>query len=224
MKKHFVLACLLLLLLLPAYGQEQQALRDSLSTLIHRIDREPNNVQLRLYKAAINMQLEQWEDARDEYTAVLRLDGGNLTALRFRGYAYERLGSHDMARADYERVLQSVPDHFEVLLGLALLNQKDRRFTLAMDQINRLVELYPNRALVYAARAGMEQERDMLELAEYDFGEAIRLDPTNADYLISRAEVRIAINHKKPALADLTQAMSLGIPRSQVEHLLEKCR
>lgn len=224
MNKWLIRILLVMLSVSPACGQTTQQLRDSLSTLIRQIEQNKNSVDLRLQKAALNMQLQQWEYAKDEYSEVLRMDKGNLTALRFRGYAHERMGNYNFARADYETFLKEVPDHFETLLGLALLNQKDKHFTEAMDQINRVVEMFPDNAVAYAARAGIELERGLNELAEYDFSEAIRFDEENADYWLDRAEVRISLGRKKEALADIHQAMSLGVARADVEHLLKRCR
>lgn len=55
-----------------------------------------------------------------------------------------------------------VPGNFEGQLGLALLNQKSKHFTEAFDQINSLVNQYPDSAVVYAARGGIEKERGWL--------------------------------------------------------------
>ena len=224
MKKRLFAILLMGLLTLTAFSQSTQELRDSLSTLIRQLNYHQNDVDMRLRKASLNMQLEQWQYAIDEYTAILKLDEGNLTALRYRAYAYERVGLHQFARVDYEAVLKVIPDNFEALLGMALLNQKEKRVTMAMDQINRLVELYPDSAIAYAARAGIELERKMPDLSEYDFGEAIRLDPTNADYIISRAEVRIALGRKREAREDLQRALSLGISYAEIANLLKRCR
>lgn len=224
MKKRFFSISLLFFLALSVFGQTTQELRDSLSTLIRQLDYHQNDIDMRLRKASLNMQLEQWQYAIDEYSAVLKLEEGNLTALRYRAYAYELIGRHQFARADYEAVLKRIPDNFEALLGLALLNQKDKRVTMAMDQMNRLVELYPDSAIAYAARAGMELERKMPDLAEYDFGEAIRLDPSNTDYLISRAEVRIALGRKREAREDLQRVLSLGITYAEIADMFKKCK
>ncbi len=64
----------------------------------------------------------------------------------------------------------------------------------------------------------------MPELAEYDFGEAIRRDPDNADFYINRAEVRIDLGKKKEALSDLNHAVALGVQRADLATLFTQCR
>lgn len=43
----------------------------------------------------------------------------------------------------------------------------------------------------------MEEERQMLYLAEYDYSEAIMRDPTNTDYILNRANILITLGKKR---------------------------
>ena len=90
--------------------------------------------------------------------------------------------------------------------------------------INQLVELYPDSAVAFAARGGMEAERNMLELAEYDYSEAIRLDPANTDYIINRVDVRLRMGKKKEAREDLDDAVKAGIPRPALVEFYARCK
>ena len=117
-----------------------------------------------------------------------------------------------------------VPGNFNGQLGLALLNQKDMRYTEAMNMANHLVEQYPDNAVAYAARAGMEMERGMLDVALFDFSKAITLEPDNTDYLISRADLLIRMGRKKEARQDLDTAVRKGIPKPSLIDLYNRCR
>ena len=66
---------------------------------------------------------------------------------------------YNFARLDYQNLLVLVPGNFQAQLGLALLNEKDKHYTEAYDGINSLIEQYPDSAMAYAARGGMEKER-----------------------------------------------------------------
>ena len=79
--------------------------------------------------------------------------------------------------------------------------------------------MYPDNAVAYAARAGMEKDRGQTELAEFDFSEAIRLDPAEPQYLLNRALVRIALGKKRLAKEDLDQAVVLGVSRAELNEL-----
>lgn len=203
---------------------DNQTLRDSLKAAANELMRYPENIDLRLRKASWNMQLEQWQTAKDEYDRILDRQPDNLAALFFRAHANERLHRYAFARIDFEHVLIIVPTHFESRLGLALLNQKDNRLTEAMDQINILVQQHPDSAIAYAARAGMELERNMLSLAEFDYTEAIQRDPDNIDYLINRTDIYIRQRKYTEARRDLNRLQQLGVERKALDPLYNRIK
>lgn len=209
---------------LSSIAQERSHLRDSLSKALETLAYHPDSVDLILKKASWNIELGQWQYAKDSYDDVLRLEPYNPAALFFRAYANEKLNRLNFARLDYETLLTIVPGNFEAQLGLALLNFKDKHFTEAMDMANRLVNQFPDSAVAYAARAGMERERGMTELAEYDYTEALRRDSANTDYLLSRADLRIQLRMWDDARRDLDKLVALGIPQSSLKAFYRRLR
>ena len=150
--------------LAPLSVAHSQTLQDSLQAAIDAMEYHPDSVDLRLKKAAINMQMEQWQLAKDEYDIVLQQQPGHLAALYFRAYANQQLRRYQFARLDYEQLLRIVPAHFEARLGLALLNQQMQRYTEAYDQLSLLISQHPDSAVVYAARADLEMQRSSMSL------------------------------------------------------------
>lgn len=207
-----------------ATAQTRSDLCDSLSAAVQVLAFHPDSLELRMKKAAWNIELEQWRYAQEEYDFVLRCDEKNIAALFYRAYVNERQGRYKFARLDYENLLRIVPGHFEATLGLALLNQKDNRPTEAFNQINTLVAQHPNNAVAYAARGGIEVERKMYTPAEYDFTRAIELDPKNTDYRLNRANVRLLTGRKNEAREDLDAMVGQGVPRANLVEWYKKCR
>ena len=203
----------------PTEELSRETLRDSLAQATETLAYHPDSIDLRLKKAAWNIQLKQWDYAKDDLDKVLFLAG-----LFYRAYVNEQLHRYNFARQDYTNLLTLVPGNFEAQLGLALLNQKDRHYTEAYDGINRLVQQFPDKAEAYAARAGIEKERGMLELAEMDFTEAIRLDPKNTDYRLNRADLRITLGRYEDARQDLKELERMGIPYSAMRHLYKRMK
>ena len=114
-------------------------------------------------------------------------------------------------------MLTIVPGNFEAQLGLALLNEKDKHYTEAYDGMNHLISQYPDSAVAYAARANIEFERKMYDLAEDDYSKAISLDNDNKDYLLNRANIYILKKKKDLAIADLDRMVRLGTPRASIK-------
>lgn len=208
----------------PTEELSRETLRDSLAQATETLAYHPDSIDLRLKKAAWNIQLKQWDYAKDDLDKVLFLDNKNIAGLFYRAYVNEQLHRYNFARQDYTNLLTLVPGNFEAQLGLALLNQKDRHYTEAYDGINRLVQQFHDKAEAYAARAGIEKERGMLELAEMDFTEAIRLAPENTDYWLNRADLRITLGRYEDARQDLKELERMGIPYSAMRHLYKRMK
>lgn len=221
MNRNLVFA-LMLCLSTGATAQNNNPLRDSLKAASERLSFHPDSIDLRLKKAGWNIQLEEWQNAKIEYDIVLRHEPTNIAALYYRAFCNERLGRYNFARLDYQNVLTLVPGNFEARLGLALLNEKDKHYTEALDGINQLVTAYPDSAVAWAARAGIESERGMNELAEYDYGKALQLDPDNKDYLLARADLRIKLLNYTDAKQDLDRLVQLGTPRAALKEWYDK--
>lgn len=193
-----------------------QALRDSLARATDVLAYHPDSIDLRLKKAAWNIQLEQWNYAKDDLDKVLFLNNTSIAGLYYRAFVNEKLKRYNFARLDYQNLLVLVPGNFQAQLGLALLNEKDKHYTEAYNGINSLIEQYPDSAVAYAARGGMERERGQMELAEYDYAEAIKRDPDNTDYLVNHTDLLVSLGRKTEAYADLRRLETLGIARGQL--------
>ena len=64
----------------------------------------------------------------------------------------------------------------------------------------------------------------MISLAEYDYSEAIKRDPSNTDYILNRADIRIMTGKKEDARRDLDMLVKCGIPRASLVEFYKKCR
>lgn len=93
-----------------------------------------------------------------------------------------------------------------------------------MEQINAMIATTPDHAILYAVRAGMEQERKQYEAAEVDFAQAISMEPDNPDFLMSRASLYMETKRKKEARADLEKALELGANPQEVASMWHEIR
>ena len=215
---------LMLLVSAPAVAQKGNVLRDSLKAAMQDLAFHPDSVDLLLKKAAWNVELGEWSYAKDTYDKVLALSPKNVAGLYYRAYVNEKMSRYSFARLDYENLLTIIPGNFEAQLGLAPLTQRDNRYTPALDQINRLISQYPDSAIAYAARGGMEKERKMYELAAYDYSEAIRRDDGNMDYRLNRIELYILLRRFKSAREELDLLVRRGVPRSSLSDLYQRIK
>ena len=208
--------------LLTGQAQTTQQWRDSLAVLNSQIAASPHNLELHLRKAAVNIELGKWEYAADEYTLVLSKDEKNPAARFYRAYTNAQLKRYDQALFDYDELLRFSPMHFEGRLGHAYVQQKIGRRTESLDELNLMVEMFPDSAIVYAARAGLEQDMKQHELSLFDWEKAEQLDSLNANYVVSHAELLLSLERKAEARLVLDEAVSRGIPRGLLQYLYRR--
>lgn len=223
-KRLLIGACCLTMMTAVSAQTNAQQWRDSLNQLNEQIRLAPKSVDLRLRKAAVNIELNQWDYAAEEYGRVLDIDPDNLSALYFRAYVYSHERHYDLARYDYEAFLAIVPRHFEAQLGLAMVKRQLGRTSEAVDDLNQLVQMFPDSAMAYAARAGFESEQHKMDLALYDWSEAIRLAPDNAEFVVSKVDVLLQLKRKKEARKEIESAIRRGLPRGAFREWMNRCR
>lgn len=207
-----------------ARAQTQQQWRDSLRVVNGLIELHPDSVGLQLDKAAVCLQLHEWEDAITACGKVLGRDGGNLSALFYRAYANNNLRRYEQARSDYADFLRMAPDNMEARFGLAYTYSRMGRSQEALDELNNLVEMYPDSSVVYAARAELEKDMKLYDTALYDFDEALKRDPGNRDYTVLKVEILILLDRRGEAKAALDEAVKRGVPRGLLLGLYAKCK
>ncbi len=209
--KSLVLACLFVAVL--PQQLHAQNWRDSLSVLNKQIAASSWDTDLHLRKAAVHLELYQWQYAIDEYSLVLEHQVQNPAALFYRAYAATHLRHYEAARHDYETFLGLFPHHAEARMSLSYVLQQMGRQTEALDQLNTVVELQPDSAISYATRAALEQDLQQYDAALYDWQQAIQLEPQNADYVASRVDLLLRLRRNKEARRDLDAAVRRGLPR-----------
>ena len=207
-----------------ASAQTPKQWRDSISVLIEQINLHPKNIDLRLKKAEANINLSQYDYAAEEYSKVLKLDERNLAALYFRAYCYTQLRQYSMARADYDAFLAILPEHLEAHLGLARVLQLLNRRVDAVDELNRCVQMFPDSADAYAARAAYETQLKQYDAALYDWDEALRLRPNDASLTVSKVDILLNLGRIREAREALDKAVKQGTTRAALREWYDKCK
>jgi tetratricopeptide (TPR) repeat protein len=207
-----------------ASAQTPKQWRDSVSVLIEQINLHPKNVDLRLKKAEANINLSQYDYAAEEYSKVLKQDERNLAALYFRAYCYTQLRQYSMARADYDAFLAIQPEHIEAHLGLARVLQLLNRRADAVDELNRCVQMFPDSADAYAARAAYETQLKQYDAALYDWDEALRLRPNDASLTVSKVDILLNLGRVREAREALDKAVKQGTTRAALREWYDKCK
>ena len=201
-----------------------QQWRDSLTVLNKMIDTQPWSTDLHLRKAAVNLELKQWQYAIDEYAMILQKEPHNPAALFYRAYANTHLRHFDLAKNDLNDLLIVVPNHFEARLSLAIVLQQLGRKQDALDNLNQLIQQHADSAVAYAARANLERQMKLDDAALYDWQRAEQLSPRDPTYVASHVDLLLVLERRKEARRVLDAAVKRGIPHGLLWEWYTKCK
>lgn len=184
----------------------------------------PYSVPILLNRAALYLETGNTDRAYTDYCQVLDLEKKNTEALLMRAYIYVNRRDYKAARIDYNALLGVAPDSYAGRLGLATLNQKEKRYKEALELINNLLVKHSQDPVIYGMRASVEYDMGHADLALIDLDEAIRLNPNSPDSYVLRGEIFLEQKKKTLAKADFEKAISLGVPRSELREQLLQCK
>lgn len=146
---HHAMACLL-----HDKGQISLALKhQAFST-----EKLPGHVEGRLELGDLLRELGRYEEAIEQYEAVLELIPDDEYAEECIAGCLLRMGSLDEARSAFEAILARDPDHLESVLGIASVGLVQKKRRLAEEYLGRALELAPDNPDVHFNVALMHDE------------------------------------------------------------------
>lgn len=212
--------------------RRQHQYEQALESYTMALNIAPRAVPILMNRAALYLELGKGELARIDYSLVLDLEKDNQEALLMRAYIYMNRRDYKFARADYEHLLKLAPQSYNGRLGLATLERKEGKYDAALVLLNAMLAgqeeatglSASQRAVLYVARAGVEQEMKHTDLALLDLEEAVRLDASQPEAYLMRGQIYLSQKKKNLARRDFEKAVSLGIPQADVRELQQQCR
>ena len=63
-----------------------------------------------------------------------------------------------------------------------------------------------------------------MEVALYDWDEAMKRDPKNVDFLVSKVDILLRLKRYDEAWALLQDAMKRGVPSSALKEWIDRCK
>ena len=181
----------------------------------------PQSVTILLNRASLYLELDYVDKAYSDYCNVIDLDRKNKEALQFRAYIYMRRRQYQDARLDYRALLEEEPGNKTARLGMVMVNQKDNRHREALDEMNRMITDYPEDVSLLKARAELEVDMGLLDLALLDLETAARKASGDAEVYVMCGEIYLAQGKKREAYVAFEKAIELGVPRPQLQDKLK---
>ncbi len=143
--------------------------------------------------------------------------GVNRGVLRVRQERFED------AVTDLKSAIERKPKAYQAYVNLAQAYRRLNKLDLALDQLNRSVELEPGLAHIYRLRARLHIERNEPSLALADFDQAIRRESSNSPYQVDdhveRGRLLLSGGKHTEALSSFDAALAIDKDHSLGQRL-----
>jgi len=162
--------------------------------------------------------IAQWLPARRPVTVVGRFLAKALRDALGRGEKALWQQDFETARKAYDEALVIDASCVPALIGRGTAYQLMGQHDLAIRDLDRVVDAYPEQAQSYMARALIYRLAGKDERATEDLTTALRLQPTHAKALLLRSQTYRSMGRQAQAAADLHEVMELD-PNSVEGHI-----
>jgi tetratricopeptide (TPR) repeat protein len=134
-------------------------------------------------------QLSACELAIKAFDQGLELDNGNTDMLINRARTFEKMGNYDLAKGDYQMVLNANPEHELALINMQRLSSAETE----LSDLDAFITKFPGQAMGYANRGLVHFQLEDFQAAEADFSKSLELQPKNREYAFDLALTKIKL-------------------------------
>ena len=146
--------------------------------LVDQVARQGNSAEAYLLAGQTSLKLNEFENARDDADAALRLNPKLPGALTLRGTVLTYLGDTQGAIAVLRQAVAADPDDFEAHLGLGAAMHTERDLEGAHEHLQRALQLKPDSTVARYEWARLERTEGKVEAAVKDLEKVVHDDPT----------------------------------------------
>lgn len=119
---------------------------------------------------------ENYSEAIKSLTNFLTENINHADALFFRAICYRKLGDYKSSIIDFTAVLKKLPEEATIYSERGVSYFHNKQIDLSLKDMDKAVELEPNKAYRYSSRAFIKAYEDV-DAAIADYKKAIEIDP-----------------------------------------------
>lgn len=174
-------------------------------------------------RASLLCDMERFDQAMEDYDALLRLDPEDVEAYYRRGLLFLEKGDREKAEADFNASKAIDPDNMYTLLSQSLLYKLDDNWGAAAEVYTLLIENEQDPdPIFYLNRAECYLNTERISSASADLQVAEMSQRNNPYFYILRGRVRLAQFDKTAARSDFTRAKEMGYDAATADEWLKK--
>lgn len=148
--------------------------------------------------------------AAEDFTQALKIDAGNLEALKGRVRAYDLVQNYDAAVADWTALIALNLEDSQLYRGRGASNRGAHRFPEAFADYDKSLELNPNGLDAYIGRALVYETMGERENALKEFDRANAVDPNYLMTYWERAQMADRWGLKELAITNYIKVLKIN--------------
>ena len=191
-------------------------------SLTAALNKLPESVFILHQRASLLVEMERWDEAREDYNALLSIDSLDVEALYHRGVLKLEMKDRVGAEKDFE-VAESNGEFSPFgLLGKAFLYRLDENWEEAEKTYTAVLNDYPEMVDLYLKRAECYLHLDQLSRLSADLQAAASHEFANPMYYFLRGQMRLKQFDKLAARSDFKKAQELGMDSELLHPWIKK--
>lgn len=194
------------------------------------LDARPRDLAARRALAEVSGQLQNWRDAKEQYTTLVQRDSSNGRWWARLAEAEVQLGEIGSAIQHLERAHERLPQHVDVALELSRFYRSTLRPQAARRVVDTTLSYRPKDPRLWRRRADLAFDRDNFERARPAYERAVALGDSSAAAYRRIGLIDVHRRQYERALSSLQDSyrldstntrttLYLGISHLHVDHL-----
>ena len=186
------------------------------------LNKHPESAFILHQRAGLLMEMERWDEAREDYDKLLSIDSLDVEALYNRGVLKLEIKDRVGAAKDFEVAERNGEFSPFGLLGKALLHRLDGEWREAEKTYTAVLKDYPEMTDLYLKRAECYLHLDQLSRLSADLQAASAHEFANPMYYFLRGQLRLKQFDKLAARSDFKKAQELGMESELLHPWIKK--
>lgn len=189
---------------------KQNKLHDAKALLIENCDLHPKDIELWLFLASINRNLNLYQEVIDNYKQVISINPEHAGAYSCIGNAYSNMGRYNEAIKQYNKALKQSPNDAGALNNLGNVLFVTGHIEDAITNFQQSLKHRPNYALAYYNLGNALFEKGDADRAENNYLHAIKYSPDSIGARVQLGNLLRLRGKLDGSLSQLLEAIKLN--------------
>ncbi|MGI9542683.1 MAG: tetratricopeptide repeat protein [Cyclobacteriaceae bacterium] len=159
-----------------------------------------------------------YETAVKHYDQYLQVNPDHIKSYYNRGRAYEELELAELARADFEQVLELDPKNVQACSSLGGYYYNKQDYKSASAYYERAISNNKDNPQSYFLKARSDHKMGLKNEAMNGYNTAIKLNPQYGEAFLYRGALRSFLKQNKGACADFAKARDLKVDKADITY------